>query len=349
MPPSMPASLDMVSSLIERHSQSLMEELRTVVQMLRSSWAMPDSLSMLNSLHRSAGPRAGPLAIVCAIVVALAAAGCGDSPADAAKLHLQAQAALSRWADAVAAAGGPSTVVLVGERTGQVGDWEANVGDNDKSALYAGMVAADPALSSVTPPQGKVRWEDGTTAIVSVLAAQQALLAIQTDTSSPCGDCRALHVKSATLTTAPIQTSRGAATGPVWELTIDGTSVKVTRVAIADAITVVPPTWDANNPPVGLSIDSASGTVGGRTLTVTFVGAPSPGDQPCGEDYTGDAVESDLAVVVIVTRHPHATLGEACSLVGAARTATVMLTAPLGQRAVLEVQQGLPVPVVLTP
>jgi len=314
----------MVSSLIERHSQSLMEELRTVVQMLRSSWAMPDSLSMLNSLHRSAGPRAGPLAIVCAIVVALAAAGCGDSPADAAKLHLQAQAALSRWADAVAAAGGPSTVVLVGERTGQVGDWEANVGDND-------------------------RWEDGTTAIVSVLAAQQALLAIQTDTSSPCGDCRALHVKSATLTTAPIQTSRGAATGPVWELTIDGTAVKVTRVAIADAITVVPPTWDANNAPVGLSIDSASGTVGGRTLTVTFVGAPSPGDQPCGEDYTGDAVESDLAVVVIVTRHPHATLGEACSLVGAARTATVMLTAPLGQRAVLEVQQGLPVPVVLTP
>ncbi|HEV2006160.1 MAG TPA: hypothetical protein VGQ85_06040, partial [Candidatus Limnocylindrales bacterium] len=173
--------------------------------------------------------------------------------------------------------------------------------------------------------------------------------ALQADTSSPCGDCQFLHVKTAALTTAPIQTSRGPATGPVWELTIDGTAVKVTRVAIADAITVVPPAWDANNPPVGLGIDSASGSAAGRMLTVNFVGAPLPGDQPCGEDYTADAVESELAVVVIVTRHAHATFGGGCSAVGAARTAIVTLAAPLGERAVLEVQEGLPVPVVLAP
>jgi hypothetical protein len=297
---------------------------------------------------RFRGPvRPGPFAIFGAIVVALAAAGCGESAVDAAKLHLQAQAALSRWADAVAVAGGPSTVVLVGERTGQVGDWEAAVGDNNKTALYAGMIAADPPLSSVAPPPGEVRWQDGTSASVSILSARQALLAIQTDTSSSCGDCRILHVKTASLTTAAIQTSRGAATGPVWELAIDGTAVKVTRVAIADAITVVPPAWDANNAPVGITIESASGTVGGRMLTVNFVGAPLPGNQPCGEDYTAAAVESDLAVVVIVTRH--AGVGGACSAVGAARTAIATLAAPLGARAVLEVQQGLPVPVTLTP
>jgi hypothetical protein len=300
-------------------------------------------------VNRSARHWAGPFAIFGAIVVALAAAGCGESAVDTAKLHLQAQAALSRWADAVAVAGGPSNVVLVGERTGQVGDWEAAVGDNNKLALYAGVIVAEPALSSETPPQGKVQWPDGTSAIVSVLSAQQALLAIQTDTSSSCSDCRILHVKTASLTIAQIQTSRGAATGPVWELTIDGTAVKVTRVAIANAISVVPPAWDANNPPAGVRIDSGSGTVGGRTLTVSFVGAPLPADQPCGEDYTGDAVESDLAVVVIVTRHPHTALGEACSLVGASRAATVTLAAALGDRAVLEVQQGLPVPVLLAP
>jgi len=85
------------------------------------------------------------------------------------------------------------------------------------------------------------------------------------------------------------------------------------------------------------------------TGALSNVGAPLPGDQPCGEDYTGDAVESDLAVVVIVTRHAHATFGGGCSAVGADRNAVVTLAAPLGERAVLEVQQGLPVPVVLAP
>ena len=40
----------------------------------------------------------------------------------------------------------------------------------------------------------------------------------------------------------------------------------VPRVAIADPITVVPPPWSPNNSPVGLAIESASGTVGGRSL-----------------------------------------------------------------------------------
>ena len=71
-------------------------------------------------------------------------------------------------------------------------------------------------------------------------------------------------------------------------------------------------------------------------------------DKPCGDDYTAEAVESDLAVVVIVTRHPHATIG-ACSAVGARRTATATLAAPLGDRVVLDLQTGAPVQVVLAP
>jgi len=49
-----------------------------------------------------------------------------------------------------------------------------------------------------------------------------------------------------------------------------------------------------------------------------------------------------------VTRHPHVTIG-ACTAVGAPRTTTLGLAAPLGERTVLEVQQGRPVPVTLTP
>ena len=149
-----------------------------------------------------------------------------------------------------------------------------------------------------------------------------------------------LLVTDAELTSGPIQTSRGPATAPTWEFTVQGTAVKVTRVAIANPVVVAP---DEVGSQLGLAIDSASGSVSGTELTVAFVGAPDPGDKPCGEDYTAEAVESDLAVVVIVTRHPHVTIG-ACSAVGARRTATAMLAAPLGDRVVLDLQHGNPGP-----
>jgi hypothetical protein len=75
----------------------------------------------------------------------------------------------------------------------------------------------------------------------------------------------------------------------------------------------------------------------GLTLTVTVVGAPDPGDKPCGSDYTAEAVESDTAVVAIVYEHPNTTPA-ACSLVGAFRTAQVTLAKPLGTRTLIDLQ-----------
>jgi hypothetical protein len=130
----------------------------------------------------------------------------------------------------------------------------------------------------------------------------------------------------------------------MWEFAADGTQVRITRIAVADRISVVPPPWDPNNAPEGLSIDSARSTSGADQLEVTFTGAPERGDQPCGADYTAEAVESNHAIVVIVI--PHRNPAPAfCSAVGAFRTAVVNLASPLGDRAVLEVKEGLPVPV----
>jgi hypothetical protein len=127
-----------------------------------------------------------------------------------------------------------------------------------------------------------------------------------------------------------------------------GTKELATRIAVpaADAIVVNPPPWDPS--PAGMRIDSATWTVAGRRLTVAFTGAPDGADKPCGADYSAEAVESDTAVVVIVIAHPNG-FGGACTAVGAPRSATADLAAPLGEGAVLEVTQGLPVPVVLTP
>jgi hypothetical protein len=286
-------------------------------------------------------------AALAVLVLGTVVAGCFGN-GDSARLHQQAQAALARWADAVGAAGGASAIVLVGDLTRQVGDWELKVGDNDKPALMAGMVEAVVDLPAKAPHDGDVRWPDGTTRTVQLISAQQALSELKANAAgSSCPECMPLQITAARLTSGTVATSRGPATAPLWEFSVAGTAVRVTRVAIADRVSVVPPPWDPNNAPAGIAIESATASADGRQLMVTFVGAPGPGSQACGADYSGEAVESATAVVVIVNEHRNGTLG-ACAAVGAERTATVELAAPLGDRAVLEVQQGLPVPVLLS-
>jgi len=296
--------------------------------------------------------RRATVRLASAVLAAVTVAGCalvpGVAPAatDPAAAHQRAQAVLSAWADAVAKAGAHAAVTPVGELTGQVGDWEAAVGDNNKRALMAGLIASDRLLSEDAPPDGEVVWQDGTTTKVPLMSAQQAIGAMASTTEPPCPDCAMLLVTDAQLTSGPIETTRGPATAPIWEFTLEGTAVKVTRVAIANPVVVTP---DDGGWGLGLAIESASGSVDGSELTVAFTGSPNPGNMACGEDYTAEAVESDLAVVVIVTRHPRVGLGEVCSAVGARRTATATLAAPLGDRVVLDLQQGTPVSLVLAP
>ena len=284
------------------------------------------------------------------LAIALVAAGCNailpgssSSPRPADPLHAQAQDALQRWADAAKKSGG-ATIAFVGDETGQIGTWEQAVGDNNKPALMAGLLTAPSPLSDTRPDRSRVRWVDGKSIDVDVLSAADALADLVTAAGGECPDCRPLRVIEANLATGLVETSQGPAEAPLWVFTIDGTSVRVTRVAVDPSITVVPPPYNADHPPGGLSIDLAVGKPGSNRLTVSFVGAVKAGDQPCGADYTAEAVESDLAVVVIVTERPNRAPAN-CDAVGRTRTATVTLNAPLGTRAVLEVRQGLPVPI----
>lgn len=288
--------------------------------------------------------------LVC-IAIVLAIAGCssisprssGSAAGD--RLHQQAQAALARWADAVGEAK-KQGFVFIGELTSQIGDWEEPVGDNNKIALMSGEVRPTASLSMETPPPGEVRWSDGASTTVELLSADQALDEIVKSAGSTCADCRPLEITAARLTMGSVQTSRGPAMAPIWKFSVNGTNVMVTRVAVADRVSVVPPPWDPNNAPEGISIESARGKADARQLTVSFVGAPDGGDQPCGADYTAEAVESPLAVVVIVVEHRNPAPG-ACRAIGAERTAVVDLASPLGDRVVLEVKEGLPVPVLV--
>jgi hypothetical protein len=296
--------------------------------------------------------RTGLLALVLTVLCASSCGSVGEfagNTGETGRLHKQADAALARWAAAVEAGGGKQDFVPTEGMTGQVGDWEAEVGDN-KAALMAGLVDAAVQLPDDVPPAGEIRWDDGTTLSVPTISAGQALKDLRASAEGSCPDCRSLQVIAARISTAKVQTSRGPATAPAWEFSLNGTGVLVTRIAVAapGAISVEPPPWDANNPPVGVRIDSATRTADGLQLTAWFTGAPDGADKPCGEDYTAEVVESDLAVVIIVTRHGNGFAG-GCTAVGATRSATVTLAKPLGERAVLEVTEGRPVPVQLAP
>ncbi len=262
----------------------------------------------------------------------------------------QAQAVLDHWATAVASAGGVPGFVPVGDLTGQIGDWEIDVGENNKIALMAGSVTATVHLPVDEPGDADIRWADGTTTITRTIAAEQALLELQAGGTSACSDCVPLKVTGARLSRANVMTSRGPASAPAWEFSLDGTKVLLTRIAVASgsAVTASLAPLPITGAPTGISIESATRSGDGSALVVRFVGAPDAADKPCGEDYTAEALESDLAAVVIVTSHPNGA-AVACALVGAYRTATVRLAKPLGARTVLEYNEGRPVPVVGVP
>jgi hypothetical protein len=262
------------------------------------------------------------------------------------QLRRQATDALARYDQAVHDAGGQQRFVPTGELTGQVGDWEVAVGDNNKLALLSGHAVAAQALPEALAATGKVVWDSGATETFPLISANQALNEM-VQAGRDCDGCTPLEITGARLTTVRLETTRGPATVPAWEYAIKGTAVKATRVAVdrSNTVKVTPPSWDPYNAPGGLAIESATVTTPTQ-LTVAFTGSPGSGDKPCGADYSAEVVESANAVVVIVITHPHGS-GEMCALIGARRTATVELAQPLGERAVLEVQQGMPVPLTI--
>jgi hypothetical protein len=288
-------------------------------------------------------------AALLALACALTSAGCvqARAPVGQDQLRDRADEVLARYEAAATKAAGDQTFVPVGELTGQLGDWEPGVGENGKSALLSGQLKAVAPLPAAPSTTGRVAWPDGASRSVTLLSGAQALAQlVSTAGSSDCSGCTPLQVTGAELITGSVETSRGTAEVPLWAFSLRGTRVRVTRLAVRpqEAVRVVPPPWDPHDSPGGIAVERARLARDGVTLTVTFTGAPGPASEPCGADYTAEPVESSTAVVVIV-RQQRAAGEYACSAVGARRNATAALSRPLGSRTVLDVVQGLPVPV----
>ena len=276
--------------------------------------------------------------LVAVTFLALTAACALSGPAGRTSLEQRARQDLVAYDRAVAAAGQGPVLTPVGPLTQTAGRWVPFEGDR-KRAFVSNLFTADVQLGTAPSRTGEVRWADRRST-VPLISAAAAVERMRSPADGSCAGCAPLHLTHPRLGSMTIGTSRGPARVPAWNFAITGSAVRVTHPAIA-VVAMVSVTPDTE-PAEGLAIDSGTLGADGRTLTVSFTGARGPASRPCGADYTAQAVESALAVVVIVDEHPAPGSG-ACPAVGATRTAAVTLTAPLADRAVLELPHGTPV------
>lgn len=129
-------------------------------------------------------------------------------------------------------------------------------------------------------------------------------------------------------------TDRGWKSMPAWLFSLGGVDGVVSVLAVAPSAQWLPPGWSPvgnfGRPDIGARIAADQ-----RTLTLGFTGAQSE-KGPCGESYSLKLAELETAVLVTVIRHHNDSGSVACTLVGYPRTASAVLSSPLGNRVVVE-------------
>ena len=208
----------------------------------------------------------------------------------------------------------------------------------EKDAFGSGHFRLAATLPA-QPLAGVVRWADGTTLRLPLLAAGAAFAGLAAQ--RPCGGpsaCGQLIVTGAQPGVVTVRTSRGLASVPSWQFTVAGLGWPVSEVAIARSAFVVLPGYGPI-PPAGRNTPGVSGlpavSVDGRTLTVSFTGSA------CDAAWGAYRYESGGTVVTGSWERPSAG-NTPCPAVGMPRTARVTLARPLGTRIVLDVASGLP-------
>jgi hypothetical protein len=230
------------------------------------------------------------------------------------------------------------TIVFIWELT-HGGGWRGHGADDAKGYFLSGRIEATVDLPTEGPPPGEVTWQDGTTQEVPLISAADALAAMIVELrgdqpAQECGDC--LQVAGATLTTRMALTWHGEAQVPVWQFDFIGRGKPmepISFVAVRDRVAFND--WDAW-PDFFPSTSGAYGRPNDTEITVVFGGGA------CDTGHSMVPVESDGAVVPIITT----TVAQGpCIALGVGYALTLTLDTPLGDRAVLDLDSGYPVPV----
>ncbi len=231
--------------------------------------------------------------------------------------------------------------------------------DATKAAFGNGWYHSTIMFSTLVPPKGQVRFADGSTLPVPVVASGNAYADMDRGDPRPCqpfgsavpfatsgpistkdpngttghsapSTCTALTVTGARLGDVSLRTSRGPATVPAWIFTVTELKAEVARVAVApSAISPLPTTAAVPPLPAGSGLVGAVDivSVAGQELTYDLgVGA-------CDYDIQPVFAEFDDVVVVAGTRQ---TSPGACIDLLKYQPVKVALAKPLGARVVLD-------------
>lgn len=246
-----------------------------------------------------------------------------------------------RWDDA-AQVSGVNVIYLTSPRRRQIGNWEPENFAN-KLAVKCGRVTAEPLAgnSDVDHASAVVRRGVNREEIpVRLIAADEAVVQLQESGDGVCTNSATISVHDAQLSSIEVDTAAGPATVPAWSFAVRGSSARLEVVAITQE--QAPPSLLALDNGTVPDVESAQPS-NGTGLLVRFTGSPGTAESACGADYTAEAVESATSVVVGITTFAN-TSSKYCAAVGAGRTATVILKEPLGDRIVLSLRFGLPLP-----
>ncbi|WP_327069653.1 hypothetical protein [Kitasatospora sp. NBC_01302] len=205
-----------------------------------------------------------------------------------------------------------------------------------------------------SPETGTVRWADGSTLTLPLLAAAQLIKeppAASTCSAStescapppgrpsggnpgcPSHQCTGwLVVTAVTPGTREVDTSRGTATIPTWQFTVQGYGTPFSYPAVsAPPATPLP----GGTPVAGLTAVTDWTSVSGDGLTLT---AHQEGGG-CRQPLPGEVYETDTAVVLLGRYTPHTGSG-LCPANAFIAPVTFRLSHPLGTRDVLDAATG---------
>jgi hypothetical protein len=207
-----------------------------------------------------------------------------------------------------------------------------------KLAWSAGQVVVAPGVRLGPGGRSRMDFADGSRLAITMPDARTALTGEIGTTRSNCRGvpgCK-LVITGVSLGTAQVDTTKGSATVPVWSFTAKGLSRHILVVAVGkdvlkSPVQPVPPAGLPEPKPVLLRVGSLT-RVEGNTLTISL------NHGACDPDLRAHVVEFDDLVVI------GGSLGKlpgACVAVLRSTPAVITLTAPLGDRAVIDATTGI--------
>ncbi|MEW9529798.1 hypothetical protein [Microbispora sp. NPDC049125] len=190
-------------------------------------------------------------------------------------------------------------------------------------------------LPAGAPAPAGLRWADGSTLSVPVLAAAAAYAGLSkpksfADEKCPAKGCRPLRVVAVTRGEATVPSSRGDVRVPTWDFTVKGVPEPFRRVAVDPAAMGGPPR----------PLDRGTQEVSTYEVRAPAELQLSYRHGTCDTTYGARAYETSEAVVVDVDVRQDDV--EFCNAMGKTDTIGVTLREPLGRRVVLDSSSGVP-------